>query len=302
MLGDHRAKAASCLHSPLHSLAPWGRRAESTPGPSSARGNPAPRRLIGSRVLVDDCAHTGTMTHEPIRRRLLALADEKNAAFAASLIPGLAPERILGCRNPALRALAKDLRLKEPEAVEDFLAELPHELHDEDMLHAFLLGLEPDPNSAFVQVESFLPHIANWAVCDGLSPRGFAKDLPRLESETERWLASEHTYTRRFGICMHMAHFLGERFRPEFLALIGGIESNEYYVQMAQGWYFATALAKQPEAALPWLVEDRLALPVRRKAIRKSIESFRVSEGTKALLRDVRAGIPRTRGGAGGGA
>lgn len=242
------------------------------------------------------------MTRELIRRRLRALADEKNAAFAASLIPGLAPDRILGCRNPALRGLAKELRAREPEAVGEFLGELPHGLHDEDMLHAFLLGLEADPNSAFVQVESFLPHIANWAVCDGLSPRGFAKDLPRLESETERWLASERVYTRRFGICMYMAHFLGERFRPELLALIGGIESNDYYVQMAQGWYFATALAKQPEAALPWLVEERLPLPVRRKAIQKSIESFRVPDETKALLRRVRAGLPRGGGRAGRGA
>lgn len=240
--------------------------------------------------------HTGAMTAELIRRRVLALADEGNARFAASLIPGLEPTRILGCRNPALRALAKELRKTEPEAVEAFLAELPHELHDEDMLHAFLLGLETKPDLALAKTQSFLPHVKNWAVCDALSPKGFTKDLGRLEFEAKRWLASEHTYTRRFGICMHMTHFLGEAFRPEFLALIGSLDSEEYYVHMAQGWYFATALAKQPEAALPWLVEDRLPTPVRRKAIQKSIESFRVPDETKTVLRRVRESLPR-RGG-----
>ncbi|MBJ2329452.1 DNA alkylation repair protein [Schaalia cardiffensis] len=236
------------------------------------------------------------MTAELIRRRLLALADEGNARFAASLIPGLEPTRILGCRNPALRALAKELCKTEPEAVEVFLAKLPHELHDEDMLHAFLLGLETKPDLALAKTQSFLPHVKNWAVCDALSPKGFTKDLGRLELEAKRWLASEHTYTCRFGICMHMTHFLGETFRPEFLALIGSLDSEEYYVHMAQGWYFATALAKQPEAALPWLVEDRLPTPVRRKAIQKSIESFRVPDETKTVLRRVRESLPR-RGG-----
>lgn len=235
------------------------------------------------------------MTIASIRADLLALADEGNARFAASLIPGLNPERILGCRNPALRSLAKELHRSRPEEAESFLDDLPHELHDEDMLHAFLLGLERDPDEAFRRIEEFLPRVSNWAVCDGLNPVGLKKALGRLEAECERWISSGATYTRRFGICMHMQHFLGERFRPEFLALIGEVDSNEYYVRMGQGWYFATALAKQPEATLPWLMEDRLPTPVRRRAIQKSIESHRIPAETKALLKSVRVGLPRGR-------
>lgn len=235
------------------------------------------------------------MTIASIRADLLALADEGNARFAASLIPGLNPERILGCRNPALRSLAKELHRSRPEEAESFLDDLPHELHDEDMLHAFLLGLERDPDEAFRRIEEFLPYIADWAVCDGLNPVGLKKAPERLEVGCERWISSGATYMRRFGICMHMQHFLGERFRPDFLALIGRIDSDEYYVLMGQGWYFATALAKQPEATLPWLVEDRLPTPVRRRAIQKSIESHRIPAETKALLKSVRAGLPRGR-------
>ena len=31
------------------------------------------------------------------------------------------------------------------------------------------------------------------------------------------------------------------------------IHTEEYYLNMMRAWYFATALAKQPDAALPWL-------------------------------------------------
>lgn len=235
------------------------------------------------------------MTIPSVRAAVLALADEGNAAFIAKLIPGLPLERVVGARNPGLRALAKELRRDRPDEAEAFLTDLPHGLHDENMLHAFLLGLERDPARSFRLVEAFLPFVDNWAVCDGLNPGGFARSLTRLEDEVERWLGSDALYTRRFGVCMLMQHFIGERFDVRFPALVGALDSSEYYIRMVQGWYFAEALARQPEAALPWFVEDRLAPDVRRKAIQKAIESYRIPDETKALLREVRATIPRAR-------
>lgn len=247
------------------------------------------------RPVPQGAAYDIPMTIPSLREELLALADEGNAAFLAKLIPGLNPEAIIGARNPALRALAKKLLRERPDEALAFLAELPHGLHEENMLHSFLLGLEKSPDAAFSGVERFLPFVDNWAVCDSLAPAGFARDLERLEGEAEAWVGAgqQAPYTVRFGICMHMGHFLKEHFRPDFLSLIAGIASEEYYVRMAQGWYFAEALAKQPDSALPWFLEDRLPLPVRRKAIQKAVESYRIPSETKDVLRVVRAGLPR---------
>lgn len=65
--------------------------------------------------------------------------------------------------------------------------------------------------------------------------------------------------------------------------------SPGYYVNMMRAWFFAEALACQPEAALPWL-EGRAsggALDewTRKKAIRKALESRRIPAETKAHLR-----------------
>jgi hypothetical protein len=57
---------------------------------------------------------------------------------------------------------------------------------------------------------------------------------------------------------------------------------------MMQAWYFATALAKQWDAALPWLAEQRLAQWVHNKTIQKAVESNRISEAQKAYLRSLR--------------
>ena len=218
-----------------------------------------------------------------IRETLFSLRDEKFAAFQARLIPNVAPERIIGVRTPALRKLAKTLR-GSGEA-EEFLKALPHEFFEENNLHAFLLCEMKDFDACVQAVEDFLPYVDNWATCDQMSPRVFRKNKQALLHYIRCWIASERCYTRRFGTGMLMSHFLDEDFREEYLRLVSDKRSEEYYVNMMIAWYFATALAKQYEAALPYLENRRLDPWVHNKTIQKVLESFRVSDEHKACLR-----------------
>lgn len=221
-----------------------------------------------------------------VSERLLALANEKNAAFTARLIPNVPPETILGAYQPQLRALARELR-GTPEA-ETFLRQLPHTLHEENLLHAFLLDGVRDFGACLAEVERFLPHVDNWAVCDSLRPKGFAKHRAELLPHVERWLASGETYTVRFGLGMLMCHYLDGDFEPRFLDLAAAVRSEEYYVRMMTAWYFATALAKQYDAALPYLRERRLDPWTHNMTIRKAVESRRVPEAQKQFLKTLR--------------
>ena len=74
-----------------------------------------------------------------------------------------------------------------------------------------------------------------------------------------RWLDSGEAYTVRYGMEMLMRYYLDDAFRPEYLEWVADVRSTEYYINMMRAWYFATALAKQPDAALPWLTEKRLS-------------------------------------------
>jgi hypothetical protein len=53
---------------------------------------------------------------------------------------------------------------------------------------------------------------------------------------------------------------------------------------MMIAWYFATALAKQHEATVPYLEEMRLAKWTHNKTIQKAIESYRIADELKAYL------------------
>ena len=220
---------------------------------------------------------------ETVRGRLFALRDETNAAFMARLVPTLPPESVLGVRMPDCRALAKGM-CRMPD-IGEFLTDLPHRYLDENNLHALILNEEKDCAAAVAAIDAFLPYVDNWATCDALRPKAFKKHPSALPDECRRWMRSGATYTVRFGIEMLMTHYLDEDFRPEYLEEVSIIKSKEYYVNMMIAWYFATALAKQYEAAISYIEQRRLDQWTHNKTIRKAIESCRITEERKAYLR-----------------
>ena len=226
------------------------------------------------------------MRSDAIFQRLSELSDPTYRDFHAGLIPNISPETILGVRVPALRKLARELR-GSAEA-QEFMAALPHEYYDENCLHGLLINDIKDFGATVSALDAFLPYVDNWAVCDLISPRSFKSRPPELAAHVRRWLESSHSYTVRFGIGVLMSFYLDEGFEPAQLEAVAERCCEEYYVNMMVAWYFATALAKQPEAALPYIENRRLTRWTHNKAIQKSIESRRIPDETKAYLKTLR--------------
>ena len=213
-------------------------------------------------------------------------ANEKDAEFVAKLIPDKERELFLGVKTPPLKALAKEL-VSDCRA-EDFLADLPHRYFEEYQLHAFIISIIKDYSKALELTEQFLPYVDNWATCDQLRPIAFKKHRSELIEHVRHWIASEHTYTKRFGLGMLMVHYLDSDFLPEYTDLAASVRSDEYYVNMMTAWYFATALAKQYDTAVKYIEERRLAPWVHNKAIQKARESFRVTDEHKEYLKSLK--------------
>ena len=223
---------------------------------------------------------------QELKTVLFSMKDEKYRDFQSNLMPTVPKEKIIGVRMPILRKFAKDFS-KTPEA-EVFLKNLPHEYYEENNLHAFLLEYITDFEECAEAVTKFLPFVDNWATCDSMSPKIFRKHKTELFENIEKWLSAGDTYSVRFGIKMLMEHFLGEDFSLEYPERVAEIESEEYYIRMMQAWYFATALAKQYDAVLPFLEEGKLEKWTHNKAIQKAAESFRISEERKKYLRTLK--------------
>ena len=175
--------------------------------------------------------------HE-LTERLLALRDDKNADFQHRILPTLRRESILGVRTPDIRKLAKEYK-GTPEAAA-FMVQLPHRYFDENNLHGALIETLRDFDACVAALDTFLPHVDNWATCDLMSP--WAADVP----------------------------------------------DAEYYLHMMVAWFFATALAKQYDAALPYLTERKLSAKTHNKAVQKALESYRITPEQKEFLRTLK--------------
>lgn len=223
---------------------------------------------------------------DSIRNELFAMQDMKYRNFHCKLIPTVNPELVIGIRTPILRKYAKNL--SKTSQAEEFLQIFPHKYYEENNLHGFLIELLKDYGQAIQALDTFLPYVDNWATCDSVSPKVFEKHLPELLQKIEEWIASSHTYTVRFGVGMLMKFYLDEAFQPQYPEMVAGIVSQEYYVNMMIAWYFATALAKQYDAILPFIQEQRLDPWTHNKAIQKAIESFRITPEQKTYLKSLK--------------
>lgn len=264
--------------------------------------------------------HSMNIFELKLREKLEDLRDEAYGDFVARGLPGIPRERVLGVRVPEMRAAVDDLLmlvfrqkiwsreltekkesgldLKLYHEMNNFLEDLPHPFLEYDIAHVEIISQMGNFEECMIELNRFLPYVNNWEVCDVMNPRVFRKNLGEVGKYCADWMGMEKPYKRRFGVVTMMRYFLDEKyFSLEQLDLIVkcGTEIRDewtdeetYYVQMAVAWYFATALCKQWEAALTVLTEERLPKWVHNKAIQKAVESRRITEEQKDLLRGLK--------------
>lgn len=221
-----------------------------------------------------------------IKNELFKLQDKKYGEFQVKLIPNIDSKTIIGIRTPELRKLAN--KLVKDNNYSNFLTQLPHKYFEENQLHAFIISNIKDYDECINYLNEFLPYVDNWATCDQMSPRIFKKNHDKLLKEINIWIKSKETYTIRFGIGMLMQHFLDDDFKSSYLKNVSNIHSKEYYVNMMIAWFFATALAKQYQDTIPYLIDQKLDKWTHNKTIQKAIESYRITNEQKEYLKTLK--------------
>ena len=220
-----------------------------------------------------------------IKVYLLSQKDQKYRDFTLPLLPNIDEKTFIGVRLPILKKYAKDLDIK---SREEFLKELPHEFHEENILHAFILSNIKDYDEYINKVDAFLPFVTNWSVSDTLCNKYLNKYKDKLIKEIYKWLKSDELYRVRYAVKCLMNYYLNEDFKEEHLLKVQQVKLDDYYVKMMIAWYLATGLAKNYDDFIKAIEEYRFDLFTHNKAIQKAVESYRVSEEHKAYLKTLK--------------
>ena len=225
------------------------------------------------------------MVHSDLIKRLFELKDAKYRELQIRTIPSVDPDSIIGVRTPELRSLAKEI--KGSVLADEILRSVDHQFFEEDQIHAFLISLEKDIDKCFDELDLFLPYVDNWATCDQMIPKAFAKNHALLIPKVNEWIKSDHLYEVRFAVKVLMDHFLDEDFDISFPEQISDIRTDEYYLQMMIAWYFATALTKQYESTVCYMEDHRLDPVIHKMTVRKVCDSFRIPDDRKKYIKSL---------------
>ncbi|UUV99429.1 DNA alkylation repair protein [Vagococcus luciliae] len=222
-----------------------------------------------------------------VQATLFSMQDRAYKIFNAKLIPTISPDKVIGVRMPQLRKLAKEMIKNE--VTTNFLSALPHTYHEENVLHMLIISSIKDFDEAIKAYQTFLPYVDNWAVTDCQTPAIFKKNPKKLLPYIDEWLTSSQEYTVRFAILQLMNIYLAEEnFNETIPQRVCEVESEAYYVNMMRAWFFATSLAKQYDATIPYINERRLDDWTHLKTIQKARESSRISPETKDYLKTLK--------------
>ncbi len=220
--------------------------------------------------------------------RLQELADEKYKEFHGKLIPGV-DTVFYGVRVPALRKLAKQIVKEDWRGFVELTKK--SEVYEMNMLCGMVTALAKcDFNEKLEYVERFIPAINNWAVCDVVcgDMKDVKKNRERMYEFIQPYLRSDREYEVRFAVVILMQYFLTDEYIKDVLKIYDGIRHDGYYVKMAVAWGISLCFIKYRDITLAYMTSCNLDDFTYNKSIQKMIESFRVSDEDKQMLRGMK--------------
>lgn len=216
---------------------------------------------------------------------LFSMRDLKYKEFHSSLCPDT--DNIIGVRIPKLKKIAKEL-YKNDKYV---LTKIGDNYYEEIVLQGLIIALSTESvNKKLKMIEKYVPKIYNWAVCDTFCAaiKIKKKDKEIYFKFLKKYYESNKEFELRFLIVMLLDHYLEEEYLDRVFEIISNIKLDKYYVNMALAWLVSFSYIKFPSETLNKLDTLNLNDWTYNKAIQKIIESKRVSEKDKQMLRKLK--------------
>lgn len=226
------------------------------------------------------------MDIKDIRKELENLTNKEYAAFNKKLCPDTA-KKVLGIKIPQLRTLAK--QIVTAENWKELIDKFDITIFEETILKGLVIAYSKiDIAEKLTLVKKFVPDMDSWAITDTFCPtlKIKQKDLEDVWEFILPYAKSSKEFEARFAIIMMLDYYIIEDYVDKVIKVIDETENNAYYVQMAKAWIIAEIGIKFNEKTMSYLEgKNSLDKFTYNKALQKMIESYRISDEQKVILR-----------------
>ena len=203
-----------------------------------------------------------------------ANSEEEYKSFHSRLTRSNYP--INGIRIPILRKYAKDL-VKSAD-VRDFLTQ-KSTCYEQCMLKGLLIThLKFDDTQFFQLLEDFIKEIDDWALTDVVCSGIHRKDAV-YEGKIKEYAKKDNIWFARWGIVAVMTNFYDKD--DAIYEVVENIIAKDYYVDMALAWLIQVLVVKNREVAIRLMLGNEVSQVVKKYAVRKIKDSFRISKQDK---------------------
>lgn len=193
-------------------------------------------------------------------------------------------DNLIGIRTPILKKIAKEIA---KDNYISFIKYNKHKLYEEKIIHGLLLGyIKEDFKKTKELINSFLPYIDNWAVCDLTvsNLKIFNKNKKDGFKEIKKYLKDLNPWINRFGYVLLLTYYIEDNYINDIFKLCNSYQ-DEYYVKMSIAWLISMCYIKYKDKTLNFLSNNKLDDWTYNKSIQKIIESNRVCKEEKDILR-----------------
>lgn len=219
-------------------------------------------------------------TKEDLRRFIKDNSDGKYRDFQKKIVK--TNYVINGVRIPLLKKHAKFI--SECENTLEFF-EWDIENYEQVMLEGLMLSRFDKKKEFFGLLDRYIDKIDDWSLCDSACCAVKRKDDEYFDKCRE-YVGSTNLWRARWGIVSIMTEFC-DKDKDELCDILGSIKANGYYLDMAVAWFLQVLVAKESSKAEYVISKSELSPEVRKMAIGKIRDSYRIDEEKKLYFKKI---------------
>jgi len=227
-----------------------------------------------------------TQKYDKLIEHLKDSGDEKYKTFHKNLVPGL--DNMIGIQIPKLRVIAKAISMGN---YTEYLDLVRNEYYEETMIQGLVIGYAKEDYATTLKlIESFLPNLTNWAICDSFCTKfkSVAKNRSEFLKFLEICIESENEFYVRFGVIMLKVMYIDKEYIDIVLKILDKISHEGYYAKMAIAWTLCDSFIKFEDKTMNYFSLSKLDNFTYNKALQKIVESNRVGKETKDLIKKMK--------------
>lgn len=212
---------------------------------------------------------------------LLSIKEDKYKEFHSKLC--FTKYEILGIRLPIIRNISKQISKTN---YQDFLKYTNSKYYEEVLIEGLVISTIKEESIFDKYFNKYINKIDNWGICDSFcnSLNIVTKNPSKYFNICKELSLSQEEFISRVGLIIILNYFIKEEYLKDIFNILDSINSDKYYINMAQAWLICELYIYYPQETEKYLKNNKLNNFTHNKSISKIRESYRISKETKDYL------------------